>query len=86
MNVEKIKNLFVLLVEKYIGEKPDVKEISSRASRIMYRYGFDYVVPKINLRVEYEGRKLVLAFRSLIDVTSDEPDPWIEIGACGSVG
>jgi hypothetical protein len=79
MNIEKIKNLFVLLVEKYIGEKLDLEEIASRASRIMYRYGFSYVIPNINFRVEYDSRKLLLAFRPLIDVTSDEPDPWVEI-------
>ena len=79
MNIEKITQLFILLAEKYIGEKLNLEEIASRAAMIMYRYGFDYVIPKINLRVEYEARKLVLAFRPLIDITNDEPDPWIEI-------
>jgi hypothetical protein len=79
MNIEKIKNLFILLVEKHIGEKFNQTEIISRAARIMYRYGFDYVIPKINLRIEYESRKLVLAFRPMTDVMNDEPDPWIEV-------
>lgn len=80
MNIEKIKNLFVLLAEKHIGEPMNKKEeVGSRAARLMYRYGFDCVIPGINLKVESELRKLLLAFRPMMDVLSDEPDPWIEI-------
>jgi hypothetical protein len=68
---------------RYIGEKPDIKKIGLRASNILYRYGFDYVVPEINFKAEYfpEERSLQFAFRPMRDVMCDDPDPWIEISA-----
>ena len=82
-DIDKIVRLFEILLMRYIGENPDVKEIGLRDSSIMQRYGFGYVIPEINFRVEYfpEERNLQLAFRPMGDVMSDDPDPWLEISA-----
>ena len=88
MNVELIKKGFAEIALENINKQPSqdlIDFIALNATAVMYDNGFsddknDFnpVIPNVNLKVESEKRKLIIAFKP-------KPGEWIEIRADYSI-